>query len=88
MRCVCCRRAIQSTVHTQSQARVDGYRLHTGKVKLVESSTDINRDCAVYLQLYDAMDVYVCTDCFAKKNVHDLWLCGFPTSEEIEPLKQ
>ncbi|HPM75497.1 MAG TPA: hypothetical protein PK961_00295 [bacterium] len=87
MRCACCRRTIQPTVHTQSAVRVDGYRLHTGKVKLVENSTGHNKDRAVYLQLYDALDGYVCVDCFAKQNVNKLWLHGFPTNEELEALR-
>jgi hypothetical protein len=34
--------------------------------------------------LYEAVDVFLCVDCFRERA--DVWLHHFPASDEVEPL--
>jgi len=88
MRCLRCHRPITETVHQGPKFRVDGYRLHTGKTKLVEIKDDIRNHPSFYLQLYDPENYYLCIDCFAEEKIREIWLRTFPNLEQIEELKK
>jgi len=64
---------------------VDGYRLHTGKTKRIQTAAD-NSDKTEYLQLYDPRDVFVCVDCFARDEIRNVWLHTFPDIEQAAQL--
>jgi len=87
MRCFRCRRVIQPTVHLPHEVRVDGYLLHTGKTKRIETKDDCTGKPLVYQQLYDPVEVWLCVDCFSEKDIHDVWLHHFPSPEEIKNLE-
>jgi hypothetical protein len=87
MRCVRCDRRIEDTVHTNRRTRVDGYRLHTGKVKQVEAKDNAN-GAQAYLQLSDPQEVALCVDCFSRTEIHNVWLHGFLAVDQLETLKR
>ncbi len=86
MRCVRCGRKIEDTVHNNHAARVDGFRLHTGKVKQVETKDNANGPL-VYLQLSDPQEIGLCVDCLGATGIRDVWLHGFLAIDQLAPLK-
>lgn len=86
MRCLRCSRKVEPTVHTNRETRVDGYRLHTGKVKLVEAKDNANGP-PTYLQLFDPQEFALCVDCFGRTEIREVWLHKYLAVEQIESLK-
>lgn len=86
-RCSCCHREINATTHQGDAFRVDGYRLHTGKTKRIQTAGD-NGDKLDFLQLYEPHDVFVCVDCFARAEIQNVWLQTFPDTDQVERLGQ
>ena len=87
MQCRRCKRKIGFTVHTNTTVRVDGYRLHTGKTKLVETKGDCDHLPSHYLQLSDPLDVYLCVDCLTEVRIREVWLQNFPSFDQLQTLQ-
>jgi len=83
-RCYRCQREIAETLHKGDTYRIDGYWLHTGKTKNVQTQAD-DGHAHHHLQLFDAQNVHLCVDCFARPEIHDVWL-RFPGSDELQKL--
>lgn len=82
-RCLRCQREVSETVHQGEQYRLDGFRLHTGKVKRMQSQGK-EGESVHYLQLTDPCEIVLCLDCFQVPGIRDVWLRHFPSCEELD----
>ncbi|NLH48056.1 MAG: hypothetical protein GX444_05555 [Myxococcales bacterium] len=82
-RCVRCQREVNETIHQGDHYRLDGFRLHTGKVKRIQSQSG-DGEHQNYLQLSDPCEIFLCVDCFHQPGMSDVWLRHFPSCEELK----
>ena len=84
-RCFCCERDIAETRHQGGRYVVDGFRLHTGKTKRVQATTECGEN-SEHLQLSDPEDFFLCKDCFAKPEITNVWLSTYPDAAQVVAL--
>jgi hypothetical protein len=86
-RCLRCQREIAVTTHAGETYSVDGFCLHTGKTKRVQTTGDKGEKID-YLQVSEPIDAFLCVDCFARPEIQDVWLSTFPDRDQTDALKR